>query len=55
MEEICHELIIQGFVPVIAHPERNAEIAADPSKLEIDRARITWAGNRSESCRRFRE
>lgn len=34
MEEICHELIIQGFVPVIAHPERNAEIAADPSKLE---------------------
>lgn len=34
MEEICHELIIQGFVPVIAHPERNAEIADDPSKLE---------------------
>ncbi|HBS46450.1 MAG TPA: hypothetical protein DEA91_21850 [Paenibacillus sp.] len=34
MEEICHELIIQGFVPVIAHPERNAEVAADPSKLE---------------------
>lgn len=34
MEEVCHELIIQGFVPVIAHPERNAEVAADPSKLE---------------------
>lgn len=34
MEEVCHELIIQGFVPVIAHPERNSEIAADPSKLE---------------------
>lgn len=33
-EEICHELIIQGFVPVIAHPERNAEVAADPTKLE---------------------
>lgn len=34
MEEVCHELMIQGFVPVIAHPERNAEVAADPSKLE---------------------
>lgn len=33
MEETCHELIIQGFIPVIAHPERNAEIAADPSRL----------------------
>lgn len=33
MEETCHELVIQGMVPVIAHPERNAEIAADPSKL----------------------
>ncbi|MBW4084518.1 tyrosine-protein phosphatase [Paenibacillus sp. S150] len=33
MEETCHELLIQGFVPVIAHPERNAEVAADPSKL----------------------
>ncbi|WNS43516.1 CpsB/CapC family capsule biosynthesis tyrosine phosphatase [Paenibacillus sp. MMS20-IR301] len=34
MEEVCHELIIQGYVPVIAHPERNAEIAGDPAKLE---------------------
>lgn len=34
MEEVCHELIIQGFVPVIAHPERNAGVAADPSQLE---------------------
>lgn len=33
-EETCHELIIQGFVPVIAHPERNAEIAENPAKLE---------------------
>lgn len=33
MEETCHELIIQGYVPVIAHPERNAEIADDPSRL----------------------
>ncbi|WP_310829929.1 tyrosine-protein phosphatase [Paenibacillus pedocola] len=34
MEETCHELVIQGFVPVIAHPERNAEVAASPAKLE---------------------
>ncbi|CAH1211283.1 Tyrosine-protein phosphatase YwqE [Paenibacillus auburnensis] len=34
MEETCHELVIQGFVPVIAHPERNAEVAANPAKLE---------------------
>jgi protein-tyrosine phosphatase len=34
MEETCHELVIQGFVPVIAHPERNAEIASNPAKLE---------------------
>ncbi|MHA6533625.1 tyrosine-protein phosphatase [Paenibacillus sp. BAC0078] len=33
MESTCHELLIQGFVPVIAHPERNAEVAADPSQL----------------------
>ncbi|WP_311519440.1 tyrosine-protein phosphatase [Paenibacillus albidus] len=34
MAEVCHELVIQGFVPVIAHPERNAEVASDPSRLE---------------------
>ncbi|QSF44123.1 tyrosine protein phosphatase [Paenibacillus tianjinensis] len=34
MEETCHELVIQGFVPVIAHPERNAEVAANPATLE---------------------
>ncbi|WP_410514268.1 tyrosine protein phosphatase [Paenibacillus sp. BR2-3] len=34
MEEVCHELTIQGYVPVIAHPERNAEVAADPARLE---------------------
>ncbi|WP_245864054.1 tyrosine-protein phosphatase [Paenibacillus donghaensis] len=34
MEEVCHELVIQGYVPVIAHPERNAEIAADPARLQ---------------------
>lgn len=34
MEETCHELVIQGFVPVIAHPERNAEVAGNPALLE---------------------
>lgn len=34
MEETCHELLIQGYVPVIAHPERNAEVAENPSRLE---------------------
>lgn len=34
MEEVCHELVIQGYIPVIAHPERNAGIAEDPAKLE---------------------
>lgn len=34
MEETCHELVIQGFVPVIAHPERNAEVADKPDKLK---------------------
>ncbi|MFD1772542.1 tyrosine-protein phosphatase [Paenibacillus rhizophilus] len=34
MEELCHELVIQGYVPVIAHPERNAEIAAHPERLQ---------------------
>ncbi|WP_151736559.1 tyrosine-protein phosphatase [Paenibacillus tengchongensis] len=34
MEETCHELVIQGLIPVIAHPERNSEVADDPRKLE---------------------
>lgn len=33
MAEVCHELVIQGYVPVIAHPERNAEVAEHPDKL----------------------
>lgn len=33
MGEVCHELIIQGFVPVIAHPERNTEVGSNPAKL----------------------
>ncbi|MBW7474274.1 tyrosine protein phosphatase [Paenibacillus oenotherae] len=32
-EETVHELGIAGWRPIIAHPERNAEIAADPNKL----------------------
>lgn len=34
MAEVCHELLIQGLVPVIAHPERNAEVSAHPERLE---------------------
>ncbi|CAH1206820.1 Tyrosine-protein phosphatase YwqE [Paenibacillus plantiphilus] len=32
-EEMVHELRITGLRPIIAHPERNAEIAADPGRL----------------------
>ncbi|MCR8632402.1 tyrosine-protein phosphatase [Paenibacillus radicis (ex Xue et al. 2023)] len=32
-EELFHELRVLGMTPIIAHPERNAEIASDPSKL----------------------
>lgn len=34
-EELLHELRIAGLRPIIAHPERNAEIAADPDKLAL--------------------
>ncbi|SEO63799.1 tyrosine-protein phosphatase [Paenibacillus sp. OV219] len=30
---LIYELIIQGLVPVIAHPERNKEISTTPAKL----------------------
>lgn len=33
-DELFHELRVMGMVPVIAHPERNMEIAQDPSKLQ---------------------
>ncbi|WP_217558218.1 tyrosine-protein phosphatase [Paenibacillus sp. GbtcB18] len=33
LAEICHECSVLGLVPVIAHPERNAEVAGDPDKL----------------------
>lgn len=31
--EIVHELKVLGLVPVLAHPERNRELAKDPDKL----------------------
>ncbi|ULL19408.1 tyrosine protein phosphatase [Paenibacillus sp. H1-7] len=33
-DELFHELRVMGLVPVIAHPERNMEIAQDPMKLQ---------------------
>lgn len=32
-EEMIHELRVLGITPIIAHPERNAELAASPSIL----------------------
>ncbi|MGG1598641.1 MULTISPECIES: tyrosine-protein phosphatase [Paenibacillus] len=32
-EEMIHELIVLGITPIIAHPERNAELASSPSVL----------------------
>ncbi|MFD0713730.1 tyrosine-protein phosphatase [Paenibacillus sp. GCM10027626] len=32
-EDTLHELLIAGWRPIIAHPERNAEIAEAPEKL----------------------
>ncbi|MHA6481498.1 tyrosine-protein phosphatase [Paenibacillus sp. strain BS8-2] len=34
MADLVHELAIMGVVPIIAHPERNAEAAAHPERLE---------------------
>lgn len=34
MEELIYELSLLGIQVIIAHPERNAEIAADPRKME---------------------
>lgn len=33
IEDLMHELRLLGITPVIAHPERNAEIAQHPDKL----------------------
>ncbi|MEK3885259.1 CpsB/CapC family capsule biosynthesis tyrosine phosphatase [Paenibacillus sp. PL2-23] len=33
MEELMHELAVLGLVPVIAHPERNAEVVQHPERL----------------------
>lgn len=34
MADLIHELVIMDLVPVIAHPERNAEVAQHPERLE---------------------
>jgi len=41
-EQILFELQLQGIVPVIAHPERNAEITANPELLRklVDRGAL---------------
>lgn len=33
VEDLIHELKLLGLTPIIAHPERNAEIASQPDKL----------------------
>ncbi|MNZ95225.1 Tyrosine-protein phosphatase YwqE [compost metagenome] len=33
MLELIHELKLMGLIPVIAHPERNAEVAKHPERL----------------------
>ncbi|PWW08417.1 protein-tyrosine phosphatase [Paenibacillus cellulosilyticus] len=32
-EELVYELILKGIIPIIAHPERNRELANDPEQL----------------------
>jgi protein-tyrosine phosphatase len=34
MSELVHELVLLGLTPVIAHPERNAEVVKHPERLE---------------------
>ncbi|MCC2685950.1 MAG: hypothetical protein K0R75_2849 [Paenibacillaceae bacterium] len=34
LNDLIHELKVMGIVPIIAHPERNREIASDPGKLQ---------------------
>ncbi|MDQ6420690.1 CpsB/CapC family capsule biosynthesis tyrosine phosphatase [Paenibacillus sp. LHD-117] len=34
MPDLVHELAIMGLLPVIAHPERNAEVVQHPERLE---------------------
>jgi protein-tyrosine phosphatase len=39
LEERVRELIASGLTPILAHPERNTEVRADPSRLlEANRA-----------------
>ncbi|WJH35578.1 tyrosine protein phosphatase [Paenibacillus aurantius] len=43
LEETLHELRVLGITPIIAHPERNAVLAADPGLLEalIDKGALS--------------
>lgn len=33
LDELLFELLLRNYIPVIAHPERNAELLRDPDKL----------------------
>ncbi|GGG21772.1 tyrosine-protein phosphatase [Paenibacillus abyssi] len=33
LDEVLHEILVDGMTPIIAHPERNVELAAHPEKL----------------------
>lgn len=33
IEELIYELLLKGYIPIIAHPERNAKIIEDPNIL----------------------
>lgn len=43
-EWIFHELAVMGVTPVVAHPERNAELARNPERL----AKLVAAGARTQ-------
>ena len=34
MSDLVHELGVMGLIPIIAHPERNAEVVSHPGRLE---------------------
>lgn len=48
IEEILYQLLLEGYIPVIAHPERNRKIIDNPTLIRsvIDRGslvQITWS------------
>jgi protein-tyrosine phosphatase len=64
LPDVLFSLLDDGFVPVLAHPERNADVAADPGRLtELVRAgvlvQVTAAsvdgriGRRALECGRY--